>query len=235
VNSDWRDRLAEYDDEQLDERERAALDLLVNNDLEARAYLAALRADRQRLREAFSTVRARPGFTDAVMARVAPPRRVFLWRPRVLEVCAAVLMVITLGSAMRERRALDSRVACENNLRDLTRSVLTYAQDYDDHLPDADRWVAQVEAHSERALPAQCPADTRPADSGSRTVSYGMTAGLSGARIADVPDPGAQLTAFDAVGPWLTARHGTLSRRAVANAGFLDGHVGTLAPSGGGR
>jgi len=229
VNTDWRERLAQYDDEQLDARERAALDLLLANDLEARAYLAALRADRRRLQDAFAVAVSRrpPGaardFTAGVMARVTPRRRAWFPAPRLLEVCAAALMVCTLWGVQRHQRGERDDVACANRLKDLTRVVLTYAQDYDERLPDARRWLAQVEQHTGRPYNATCPSDHRDAG-GSRLVSYGLPYDLSGSPLSRVPSPSAQVAAFDADGVFLDLRHGR-----AANVSYLDGRVSRVS------
>ncbi|NUP99699.1 MAG: anti-sigma factor, partial [Armatimonadetes bacterium] len=75
MRSDWRDRLLAYDEPHLDPSERAALERLLDENPEARALLASLRADREVFRQAFATVAARPGFADGVMRRLPAPRR----------------------------------------------------------------------------------------------------------------------------------------------------------------
>lgn len=241
MNKDWRERLAQYDDEKLDPRERAALDLLLDNDLQARATLAALRHDRQRFRQAFEDYAARRdparsrALTAAVMARVAqerPRRASWLSRlplPRLLEVCAAALMVFVVGLVARSNHPSLGEQACRGNLKGLSVAVLQYAQDYDETLPSSQHWVQQLEDHTGRALQTQCPEDRRPLLD-ARQVSYGMPLSLSGvqlgrAELASQAVRNSQVFLSDSDGSFLAPRHGQ-----AANASFLDGHVAQVRP-----
>ncbi|MBI5833356.1 MAG: hypothetical protein HZB16_13745 [Armatimonadetes bacterium] len=233
MNKAWRDRLAAYDDEHLDERERAALDLLLDSDAEARQYLASLREDRQRYCEALATVTARPGFTSAVMVRVNHTQTVWwrqvvtMVRPRALEVCAAGLMVMVGLALVPSDRTNAAHQTCLNNLRTLGRGLLAYSEDWDHRLPDSSSWVQAVSSYGRSGNALTCPLDTRAGDRGSRLVSYGMPGSLSGASVSSLPDPSAQVTLRDAEGLFVKPRHGN-----SANAAFGDGHVAPVSVPG---
>jgi len=140
-----------------------------------------------------------------------------------------LMAMVVATVAPRYRPDRDSAV-CESNLKDLTRSVLTYAQDFDDHLPPASDWVAALEQHGAGSLPAQCPTDLRPAADGARVVSYAMPPSLSGLSLSQAGSPDGQMAIFDAEGLRIKPRHAGVGG-GVANAGFLDGHVAQVAPA----
>lgn len=236
MNKAWRDRLATYDDEHLDERERAALDLLLDSDAEARAYLASLREDRQRFCEALATVTARPGFTAAVMVRVNSTQTVWwrqaaaMLRPRALEVCAAGLFVMVGLALVPRDRAAGGHQVCLDNLRALGHGLLAYSEDWDHRLPDSGSWATAVASYSGGGSGLTCPLDKRPASPATpmlrgQIVSYGMPGSLSGASIDRLPEPSREMALRDADGPFLAPRHDN-----SANAAFVDGHVAPVMP-----
>ncbi|MBI2299084.1 MAG: hypothetical protein HYU66_09120 [Armatimonadetes bacterium] len=219
MNTEWRDRLASYDDEGLDARERAALERLLDSDAEARAYLAELRRDRQRFTEAYASVTARPGFTEAVMQRLPQKRPAWLPLPRVLELCAAGLMVWVVVSLISPAEQLEHRrqLVCQAGMKDISRALLSYAQDYDNRLPDADQWFVQVNNPTYRPLQATCPSDPRHG-----SLSYAMPLGIGGADVRRLPV--SQVMLFDADGVFPAPRHDR-----GANVGRLDGSVQLIA------
>lgn len=213
MTDDLKDRLASYDDRQLDPRERAELDRILDESEEAREYLGALRRDREEFRRAFAAIQARPGFADAVMARL-PQRRVWVPLPRLLEACAVALFAFVIVTLVSPGRQLERQrqLLCQQQLRDLARLAQSYAQDYDDHLPDATAWATQL-TRQYGPVDLFCPSDpdhSRP--------SYGMPIGLSGADIRKL-DP-RQVVLYDAEGLFLAPRH-----EQRANVGRLDGSV----------
>lgn len=218
MNGDWRARLAAFDDRELDRRERALLERLLDSSPEARAYLAALRSDRQRFGEAFGTVEAAPGFVSAVMDKL-PQRRATRPLPRLLEVCAAAMMLLVAGSVIRPLARLDQANlnVCQRNAKELTQALLSYTDDYDGRLPDATRWPAQVAAYTERPT-YRCPED-RVLD---LSPSYGMPMGLSLAELRKAAPTGREMLLFDAEGPFVAPRH---ERRSAAVAGYANGSV----------
>ncbi len=218
MNTDWKLRLAAYDDRQLDPRERAQLDQLLDESAEARDYLAALRHDRQRLREAFATVTARPGFAAGVMARL-PRTRALRPMPRVMEVCAAVLMGLVVYSVIGPSpgAARAKQNTCQQNARLLTQAMLSYSTDYDGRLPSATRWPAQVASYTNAPGAFICPEDQQ-----SGPVSYGMPVGLSFAELGESPHTGRDILIYDAAGLLLDPRH---DRRRAAVAAYTDGSV----------
>ncbi|MCC7495640.1 MAG: hypothetical protein IT204_25035 [Fimbriimonadaceae bacterium] len=222
MNGEWRDRLLGYDDRHLDAGEREELERLLDSEPQAREFLAALRADRDRFREAYGSIQARPGFTAAVMQRLPQRQPRWLPIPRLLEVLAAGLMVFVLATLISPaRRAEQQRLlVCQREVRDLSRAFLSYTEDFDGRLPDSQRWVQQVAEYRQTPTAAHCPADPRP----DVAVSYAMPVGLSAADVARLRPPQSQVLLFDANGLFPAPRHDR-----AANFGFLDGSVRTLS------
>lgn len=221
MSTDWRDRLLAYDEKDLDPTERAALDKLLDEHPEARAYLNQLRRDRELFCAAFGSVQARAGFVDNVMNRlpVARPSR-FSFRfpfPRALELCAAAMMVLVAASIFSPTRDVERRRAliCQQQVKDLTQVVMSYAADYDGRLPVGDDWGGQLVAYGESGDALHCPSDDEP-----RGPSYAMPLALVGAPLTQFQSPDAQPLLFDARGPFLVPRH-----ERAANVGYLDGSV----------
>ncbi len=229
MTKEWRERLAAYDEAGLEPRERAALELLLDSDPEARAYLADLREDRQRYREALGAITARPGFNAAVMARVSAHqgawyRRLALnLRPRALEMFAVGMMALVAFAMIPRDVAARQQTVCKTNLKDLGRSLAAYSQDWDDHLPEANTWAVATAAYQERSNGLICPVDDRVQED-SHIVSYGMPQRVSGQNLGRVRDLATEVALRDAEGSFLAPRH---DRR--ANAAYLDGHVAPLS------
>ncbi len=217
----WQQRLLAYDDADLDPGERAELDLILDTQPGAREYLIALRLDRERFCEVFGAVAARPGFTEQVMARLPSPRRAWFPYPRLLELCAAGLMVVVAATLYSPGRLREQqrRAVCEASVKELTRAIMAYAQDYDDTLPADGAWLARLAAASAGRLNTHCPSDE--ATSG---PSYGMPIGLAGVTVPKLRGPSSQVLLYDANGPFLAPRH-----ERGANVGFLDGSVRFLS------
>jgi len=221
VSNDWRDRLLAYDESDLDPTERAALDKLLDESPEARALLNQLRRDRELFRSAFGSVTARDGFVDGVMDRlpIAKQGR-FALRfpfPRALEFCAAGMMLLVAVSIFSPARDLERRRAlvCQQQVKDLTQVVMSYAADYDGRLPVGDDWGGQLVAYGEPTQSLRCPSDDEP-----RGLSYAMPLALAGVPVTQFRTPDAQPLLFDARGPFLVPRHDR-----AANVGYLDGSV----------
>lgn len=221
MSNDWRDRLLAYDEPDLDPTERAALDKLLDELPAAREFLNQLRRDRELFRSAFGSVTARDGFVDAVMARVPQPRaNRFGFRfpfPRALELCAAAMLVLVTVSVFSPARDLERRRAlvCQQQVKDLTQVVMSYAADYDDRLPAGQDWGGQLVAYGGAAAALRCPSDDSPLG-----PSYAMPLALAGAPVTQFQAPDAQPVLFDARGPFLVPRHDR-----AANVGYLDGSV----------
>lgn len=68
-----------------------------------------------------------------------------------------------------------NRTVCRSNLRHLVQALKLYAQDYDDHYPDPNRWVRPVSTYTDNLLVFFCPSEDRPRPKRERTelrVSY---------------------------------------------------------------
>ncbi len=114
---------------------------------------------------------------------------------------------------------------CLSNLRQLGTAVMTYAQDYDEHMPLAVHWAELIGPHIADVAenPFVCPSANSPG-------SYAMNAALSTTSLQDIPDPAETVLLFDADAPGRSfaggqqdlakTRHGGLP-----NVGFADGHA----------
>ena len=223
MSNDWRDRLLAYDEQDLDPTERAALDQLLDEHPEARAFLNQLRADRELFRSAFGSVSARDGFVDKVMNQLPGgkpsrfPFRLPFALPRAMELAAAGLMALVALSIFSPTRDLEHRraIVCQERVKDLTQVVMSYAADYDGRLPASHGWTAQVANYGGSNDITRCPSDeslTGP--------SYSMPLALAGAPIDRIERPDDQALWFDARGPFLAPRH-----QRAANVGYADGSV----------
>lgn len=214
MNADERDRLAAYDDEKLDRGERAELERLLDTDPEAREFLAQLRRDKEQFIEAFATVTAKPGFTDTVLAKL-PRRHTWLPLPRVMEVCAAALLLFVLVSVATPFRQGERQrqLKCQQEVKDLALAAMMYAEDYDQRLPDAKTWLVQLRDRRYPQLPTVCPSDDRGV-----APSYAMPIGIGGADVRSLPSD--QVLWYDADGMFPAPRH-----EDQANVGRLDGSV----------
>ena len=219
MEAGWQQRLLAFDDPDLDPGERAELEALLDTQPGAREYLCALRLDRERFIEAFSAVQAHDGFTEQVMGRLPARRRAWLpfGLPRLMEVCAAGLAVMVAASLFSPARFREQerRAICESSMKDLTRAIMAYAQDYDEMLPAGTQFLDKLAEVSNGRLSVHCPSDTDPA-----RASYAMPMVLAGAALPKLRSQNSQVLLFDADGPFLAPRH-----ERGANVGFLDGSV----------
>lgn len=221
MNTTWRDRLLAYDEPDLDPTERTALDALLDEEPEARAFLNQIRRDRALFQESFGSVKARDGFVDGVLDRLPGRRRARFGlpfpMPRVMELAAAAMMLLVGGSLFSPRSTSERQRAevCQQQVKDLTQVVMNYAADYDGHLPAPDRLGAQVVAYGQPAGSLLCPSDERP-----NGPSYAMPLAIAGAPVNQFATPASQPLLFDARGPFLVPRHDR-----AANVSFLDGSV----------
>ncbi|MFO7947138.1 MAG: hypothetical protein R6V19_10005 [Armatimonadota bacterium] len=82
--------------------------------------------------------------------------------------------------AMQQEKERATAGACYNNLRQLGRAALIYAQEHDGTLPDADSWMDQLEEYVNDDSVLQCPA--------AQDVKYGyaMNERLDGVNVEDI-------------------------------------------------
>jgi prepilin-type processing-associated H-X9-DG protein len=85
-------------------------------------------------------------------------------------------------------------VACELNLRELSRAILLYAEKHDSRLPPADRWMDAIKPYVRDPKAFRCshtPAHLK--------YSYGFNVHLSGASESDIPDFSKTIMLYEAV------------------------------------
>jgi hypothetical protein len=103
---------------------------------------------------------------------------------------------------------------CITNLKALSAAILTYAADYDGHLPNALTWPDDLSRYLKTGRPLHCPADLR---KGER--SYDMLQRWSYLRLADAEaDRAILLYEIGKFGPEYRHNGGM-------NVGHRDGHV----------
>jgi prepilin-type processing-associated H-X9-DG protein len=164
----------------------------------------------------------------------APARRRFAWS-QVLVVAATLLilsaMLYPVLNLIHQKWASEAEDAasttrCLVNLKNLGLALLIYAQDYDDHLPEAEDWpsvlVPYLLGQSKESPVFWCSEDTDP----THWPSYAMVPRLSRADLKSVQDRGKHALLYDA------EADGSFARRHVAptgvrggNAVYVDGHA----------
>jgi len=94
--------------------------------------------------------------------------------------------------AVEAKRAADEadRAECMNNLKQITTGAYMYAEDHDDTLPDADKWVDQVMVYLENARLFSCP-------SSDLEYAYAMNSALSGVKTEDIGKPSETVLFFE--------------------------------------
>lgn len=227
--SRWVVRLSSYLDGE--EPDPAAVDSHIATCEACRAWLGAVRRDRERLSQAYGHHLPRADFVDAVMrairagsattvyrpARVGVAEAAWLTRGVAIAAIAALIVLIAGPVVLQAQVSSESRV-CAANLRDLALATRVYAGDYAHTLPLGGIWEAALEPYAGEASVFQCPAAmARPA--------YAYRPTLSGARLADMPWSWRSVLVYDAspATRQFDARH---SGR--GNAAFLDGHIEAL-------
>ncbi|MFP3904631.1 MAG: thioredoxin family protein [Armatimonadota bacterium] len=131
--------------------------------------------------------------------------------------------------AMQQAQAQAQQSNCLANLKQLGLGAMMYAEDHDGTLPDADKWMDELEPYVKNEALLKCPA--------SPDVEYGyaMNADLSGAGLDDIKSPADTVLFYDS----------TLGTRNASGSGdslpapprhmqgngvvFADGHA-TIAP-----
>lgn len=130
---------------------------------------------------------------------------------------------------MQQAQAQARQSNCLANLKQLGLGAMMYAQDHDETLPDADRWMDQLEPYIENEALLKCPAAL------DLEYGYAMNAELSGQELADVKSPADTVLFFDST---LDTRNASGTgdslpappRHPEGNAfAFADGHVTAAA------
>jgi hypothetical protein len=89
-----------------------------------------------------------------------------------------------------QKKKFGYSLACRSNLRDLTRALQMYCQDYDGVLPAPGIWTGGIWFYHKSPSATRCPNDTS-------TYGYAMNRSLPGRKCASFPDPGATVAFFE--------------------------------------
>jgi prepilin-type processing-associated H-X9-DG protein len=116
--------------------------------------------------------------------------------------------------------------SCLSNVKQITLAMLMFADDHDEHLPKADRWIEDLMPYVRSEEVFKCPDD----DSGARS-SYAMNSALSGLALKEIKDPSNLVLVFEtnkpgnnpAGGPEAVQLRHNNGRYAVY--GYVDGHA----------
>jgi len=118
------------------------------------------------------------------------------------------------------------QVACLSNLRQMILAALMYAEDHDDTLPDASKWMDQLLPYLENEQIFKCP------EAPNLEYGYAMNKTLGGVNIKDIINPEKTVLFFDsdlgtrnAAGGWEVAAYPP-RHDGGNNYAYLDGHVG---------
>lgn len=145
-----------------------------------------------------------------------------------LSMFSAIILAILLPvfATARERARMSD---CSTNLKQIGTALLSYAQDYDEHLPDRSQWEDATQAYIANPKVYVCP-DLTASRSG-----YAWNEQLSSAKLERVQNPAYTISAFDATGGWnqsggmelIAPRHNGNTMLVVS---FVDGHVKVERP-----
>lgn len=128
--------------------------------------------------------------------------------------------------AAEAKRAADEadRAECMNNLKQIMTAAYMYAEDHDDRLPDADKWVDQVMPYLQNDKLFSCPASDL-------EYAYAMNSAVSGVKHGDIENSSEIVIFFEAD---LGVRNAHGLTDAIADPprhdpgnfyAFADGHV----------
>jgi|GEM_PF-1242110 len=146
----------------------------------------------------------------------------------VVTVVWATLIFVGFGSVnnvMLRKQEEARQSSCASHLKMIGLATMMYAQDYDEHLPAADKWNDLLIPYVNGESAYQCP------DSPQMKCGYAYNASLlslSDTALATISDPATTETCFDASADWNTNggwdiaayRHGN-----GLNVSYADGHV----------
>lgn len=112
-----------------------------------------------------------------------------------------------------------------SNVKQIVLAVLIYAQDHDEHLPPADKWIDEIMPYVRNEQLFRCPAAP------DLEYGYAFNAGLNAVKMEDITRPSEIVLIFESNLGTRNAAGGPEAvsdppRHDVGNAyGFVDGHV----------
>lgn len=141
----------------------------------------------------------------------------------VLAVLAPVIVLAwLLFPVFRSARIAARQRLCVQHLKSLSMAMLTYAQDWDEHYPPAQRWCDAIRPYVRSMEDYRCPAARH------LRCGYAMNAQLDQFKQSDLAEPSKTVMLFDATGGWnLSGGKELIARRhsGGANFAFGDGRV----------
>jgi hypothetical protein len=113
------------------------------------------------------------------------------WAEGAVVVAIGLIFLWILTPLFNAARSKADSAACQSSLKQLALALVMYAQDHQDHLPPANRWMDAAGARLDPAL-FRCPAQGRDA-----RYSYAMNANLSARSLAEIPRPAETILLFE--------------------------------------
>jgi len=116
---------------------------------------------------------------------------------KIVKIIAVVMTFLTLpllpyGCEYWCSYDLSRETRCRENLREIALAMFQYADEHNDKLPDADKWVDEIMPYFEDSKVFKCPVDESKAK-----CSYAMNAKLSGFEIGKIANPSETALVFD--------------------------------------
>ncbi len=146
-------------------------------------------------------------------------------RLRDVVVCAAIVAIVAaiLFPVFAQSKS-NGKDRCIGNLKQLARGLTMYAGDFDDRLPDRDRWMDAQLAYLKSEALLHCPL-AKPA------YGYAYNAVLDRAKLARFPKPEAIPAIYDSANPIRNASDSFASlpvpgrHKGLNRVAYLDGHA----------
>ena len=122
-----------------------------------------------------------------------------------------------------------NRPGCLYNAKLLGLGLMMYAQDYNEHLPPAEKWMTVTQPYTKNKAIYVCP--TVKKENPKAAASYAMDTRLSGKSFSKLKEPDAQALAYDSTrtdwdatdpGQTFAPRHNAGKQGSL---GFADGHA----------
>lgn len=135
----------------------------------------------------------------------------------------SAILLPALGAARRQAR----EVSCQVNLRQLGLSVMMYANDNKDNLPDASQWCDSLQGYTGDGKVFRCLAAPL------SKCGYAFNKNLSGVSMPNIKVPGNTVLLFESDAGWnASGDQGAMIARPRHPGGFIilfaDGHVETV-------
>ncbi len=119
------------------------------------------------------------------------------------------------------------KASCQSNMKQQMLGIMQYAQDYDEKLPPASKWVEVLQPYTKSEQIFQCP--SMPATTKGPGYGYAYNQYLSGFVQSNIKQPAMTVNVYETLNPsrnWYGRGTGRAYRHlGGSNIGFADGHV----------